>query len=220
VPSGPSAGEGRLLSAGHCDLNQAGTALLDTAWNDGNGDRLTEGGPDVWVDEDQVDGTDSLVMDPVGGTQGKIYRGPWDATLNDLVSVGSAYQNAVGDQVCTGGANSGEHCGPTFITDVNVRVVGCIFTFWTCRFHRIQNYAGATIGVNFDSGGPVFAVRADGRVSARGIINAGHRGYESTCPPPATIRYYYLSHTCYLAIYMSPITTILTRWVKDIETSP
>jgi len=79
----------------------------------------------------------------------------------------------VGDQYCTGGAYGGAICGWT------VGAVGGNFYYTgtgeTAR-HITQGYkTGACIRPG-DSGGPVYTVRSDGGIAAKGIIS-GVNGY-------------------------------------------
>jgi hypothetical protein len=200
-------GEDRILSAGHCDPTG------NLSWTDGNGDLLTNGGGDVWVYRTKID---SLVMDPVGGALGRVWGGPWNASSSHpryVLSVGSKYQNAVGDYVCTDGAVSGEHCGNTKITAVNVPLIdeGISYTM-----HQIYNSDGNFIMAEGDSGGPVYALRSDGRVSARGIIFAGLDAWMVTCPAGSVA---VTPNRCWYGGYFSPINTILDHWDKTIKTS-
>lgn len=203
-----STGEDRILSAGHCDPTG------NVSWTDGNGDLLTNGGGDVWVYRTKID---SLVMDPVGGALGRVWGGPWNATSTHpryVLSVGSKYQNAVGDYVCTDGAMSGEHCGNTKITAVNVPVIddeGITYTL-----HQIYNSDGKFIMAEGDSGGPVYALRSDGRVSARGILSRGLDAWQVTCPAGSVA---VTPNRCWYGGYMSPINTILDHWNETIKTS-
>jgi hypothetical protein len=203
-----STGEDRILSAGHCDPTG------NRSWTDGNGDLLTAGGGDVWVHRTDLD---SLVMDPVGNALGRVWGGPWNATPSSsryVLSVGSKYQNAVGDYVCTDGAMSGEHCGNTKITRVNVPVIDDDGVQYT--LHEIYNLDGAVIMAEGDSGGPVHAKRSDGRVSARGIISGGGTIWQRTCPVGSVA---VTPNTCFYGGYMSPINPILDYWTETIKTS-
>jgi hypothetical protein len=206
-----STGADRMISAAHCDVTG------NLAWNDGtNVDDFTLGGGDVWV---QLADRDSMAIDPVGESAGWVHGGPWNATVSHPryhVKVGSKYQNAVGDSVCTSGANSGEWCSLR-ITHVNVRLEclpdepGSPF----CTLHSaVSPCCDRAAAVQGDSGGPVYALRSDGRVSARGTISQGEN--QVTCPSTASG----LDEGCFSTVWFSPINPILDRWEQTIQTTP
>lgn len=79
-----------------------------------------------------------------------------------------------GDQYCTGGMSTGELCG------WNTEVVGGNMTYSTGEVvhhvswgHRGLYSGGVSAG---DSGGPVYNVRSDGGIAAKGVISAGADG--------------------------------------------
>lgn len=202
-------GEGRLLSAAHCDPS-GNLSALDRA-----GDQLTLGGGDVWIKGARID---SLVMDPVGGTDGYVHGGPWNAAESNprfALGVGSKYSNGTGDLVCTSGANSGEHCSSTIVR-LNVRNACFVDPDEDCYYHYAEGGpSSVTVAAQGDSGGPVYALRSDGRVSARGIINGGLD--RVTCPSLA----YSHGVQCFNTVAFSAINTILDEWVyQTIETTP
>ena len=204
-----SGGFGRLLSAAHCDF------YGNAAWNDGSGQSFTTGGSAVSVNRVPYD---TLIMDPVGGTQGRVYAGPYNAASTHsryTLKVGGSGGSHVNDFICTSGANSGEHCS------IQVRELG---VQWLCGINKdpsapcgghharntIVNTAAAVTG---DSGGPVYAMRSDGRVTARGIVSAGYT--TAPCPPSRTG-----SSGCFRDLLYPAISVILDTWNVSIETTP
>jgi len=121
-----------------------------------------------------VNDRDTMVIAYPSGVSGAIYTGPFDSST--AVAVGGAVADFVGNWVCTGGSFSGEHC--------NINVLG------VNQFVNVGYVIGPeTLGVQVngtcaaapgDSGGPVYSLRSDGRVDARGIISAGFMG--TPCP--------------------------------------
>lgn len=200
---------GRLLSAAHCDLSG------NASWYDGTeSDIFTYGS--TYVDVRQHD-WESLLIDPVGGTQGKVYGGPWNAGTSDphyKQGVAGASATGYGDSVCTSGANSGEHCG-IFIVDQAV-IYGCPVTDYDCYGSIGEKPNNAISIAQGDSGGPVYAYNADGRVRAKGIISGFYPGTEVTCPSMATGPGPLCS---YQVIYVG-INPLLTFWGVTLETSP
>jgi hypothetical protein len=100
------------------------------------------------------------------------------------VAVADASSTLIGDRLCTSGALTGTVC------DVLVSSVGAIVIdppvngvgFMPAMINAITTSAPAA--GNGDSGGPVVAVRSDGRLSARGIISAinTHPNNVRPCP--------------------------------------
>ena len=201
---------GRLLSAAHCDLSG------DGSWWDGTkSDYFTYGGS--YVDVRQHD-WESLLIDPVGGTQGKVHGGPWNATSSDphyKQSVAAASATGSTDVVCTSGANSGEHCGIAIVDPT--ALFSCPSTGYDCygSIGEIPSHTAVAIAQG-DSGGPVYAYNADGRVRAKGIISGFYTGTEVTCPSLANGP----GPDCsYQVIYVG-INSLLSFWGVTLETSP
>lgn len=189
---------GRLLSAAHCDLSG------DLAWTDGTRvDMFSLGGSTVWA----VPASDSLLLDPVGGTQGKVHVGGIASSTYKKVA-GSA-TNSVGDPVCTGGANSGEHCGD--LTIISDAAVGSC-NGYTCTM--IVASSSSVSVVAGDSGGPVYSLNADGRVTAKGVISAGLTSTRSTCPVTQVSP----NGDCFKAVAYLPIRPLLSTWNVSLET--
>lgn len=165
-------GYGRLLSAAHCAPN--GNAALE----DGHHDRLSNGNDAVDVRPDE----DSLLIDPVGGTIGKVFGGAFNAptTANRYqFHIGGAGAASVGEDLCVSGANTGEHCNArVHRADIRFR---CNSAEYMCRGFRARSTNGNLIGGSGDSGGPVYIERSDGRVGARGIYVNGVPEYFLDC---------------------------------------
>ncbi|MDR1806826.1 MAG: S1 family peptidase [Propionibacteriaceae bacterium] len=74
-----------------------------------------------------------------------------------------------GDQFCTGGARSGELCGWT-VDQSNVNVTYDDGTVVQKITIGTKGTSGGGV-IAGDSGGPVYTVRSDGKVAAKGIIS-------------------------------------------------
>lgn len=197
-------GSSRLLSAAHCDV--PGNA----AWADGTGmDQLTYGGSDVDVLRNTLD---TMLIDPVGETAGYVFGGGWNAPPTDpryILKVAGFATSPAGETVCTSGANSGEHCGVKVFGNPAKFDCSDEYTEYWCQGQFIYSADGMSpIMVGGDSGGPVYHQRSDGRVSARGIIDAGHRGYYVTCPSVALDP----DGACFRAGYMVTIGLVRAYW--------
>lgn len=205
-------GYGRVLSAAHCD------PYGNAAWTDGAGQAFTNGGGSVSTDRVPYD---TMIIDPIGGTVGKIYGGPFDATSSHLrykLSVAGDGGSHINDYICTSGANSGEHCG------IRVTQLGIS---WPCGINsapppaeQCGGHTGRNPSVNTaatvagDSGGPVYSTQSDGRVSARGVIWGGTTS--TVCPPTR-----YATTVCLRDLYYPAIRPIIDYWnAAGIETSP
>jgi hypothetical protein len=202
-----SSGAGRLLSAGHCA--PGGDARLE----DGHGDTLSNGGSAVSVAPDY----DSLLIDPVGGTIGKVFGGVWNAP-----TTGGRYQfkvagsgvPATGSPICVSGAMTGEHCNAVIAnTGFQFRCFGSGSHY--CPGFEARSDNGHIIDGAGDSGSPVYVERSDGRVGARGILVAGVPGYQTSCPSDT---WYPLSYgDCDTRAYVVGITHLADLWKVTVD---
>lgn len=197
------AGDGRLLSAYHCDPTS------NFAWRDGAGDPLTLGAMDV----DGAPSYDSMLIDPIGGTDGYVYGGPWFAVSGDArykLGVTGKSAVSVGSPVCSSGANSGEHCGLTVRGYTQVSCPsgsgGTCTAWWADAVdHRVAVAGG-------DSGGPIYKDHGDGTVGARGVINSGSGVV--TCP---SLRSPAGPDGCDYQVFFISIMPVLSIWNASIE---
>jgi hypothetical protein len=202
---------GRLLSARHCDTDDG--IVCDRAWKDGHHDPLTDGGADV----DCHQTNDTLLIDPIGGTDGWVHGGPWDATSSNSryhLKVAGDASPVYLQKVCSSGANSGEHC--------NLQVADSTLFSWncgpgTCHGWRAQNPNSTKVAVvGGDSGGPVYMNRDDGRVGARGIIYGGN--VDGNC---GDVRF--AVSNCFRTVWFNDIESVLNQWNGiglSVETTP
>ncbi|MQW77187.1 hypothetical protein GHK92_15040 [Nocardioides sp. dk4132] len=200
---------GRLLSARHCDDDLANN-ICNRAWKDGAHDNLTVGDASV----DCRVNNDTMLIDPIGGTDGWVHGGPWNATSSHsryhLKVAGSdrAFQN---EWVCESGANSGEHCG--------LQIEEATLRQWNCGPGQCHGWtaddrnSSTMTSAGGDSGGPVYHPRGDGRVGARGIHYGGTGN--PTCSP---VRF--AVSNCSNKSTFVDIVRILNQWDVDIETTP
>lgn len=144
-------GRSKLLSAGHCGAN--GNAAVD-----GDGDRMG-------AIEGDSNSRDTLLVDARGG--GSVFVGGWQSSRSK--SVASARASVPGNYICTSGASSGEHCS------IRVKAVDQTFNIGYPVYPTIaaEHPVRACAVAPGDSGGPVIAYRADGRVDALGTMVGG-----------------------------------------------
>lgn len=195
-------GYGRLLSGSHCDPTG------NQKWYDGVGDLLSQGGADVSVRPS----LDSMLIDPVGGTNGYVYGGPENAGSGHSrykLAVAGAGAPSTGGVVCTSGANSGEHCEIDIQGQVLVQCPQA--GDGTCLAWQGNGRNGSLTNVAGDSGGPVYHDWGNGTVGARGVINsgAGTVGCPATADPP--------NGKCYKQVFFIGIMDILNYWNVSIE---
>jgi hypothetical protein len=200
-------GFGRLLTALHC-------GDCDIAWKDGHHDPLTNGGTDV----DCHARDDSQLIDPIGGTDGWVHGGPWDATSTNSryhLKVAAATSSFFGEFVCSSGANSGEHCGTLSTKNSNIVTWGC--GSGTCHGWQASKPGSPPEAnvVGGDSGGPVYHPRDDGRVGARGVIWGG--AINGSC---GSVRFAVTN--CFKEVWFNDIVDITTYdWTTvTVETTP
>lgn len=194
-----SDGTDMLLSAAHCDDDGG-------AWNWYDGtrvDRLAYGSGTSFLRS----GADSMLMDPIGDTAGNVFTGSWSSGTSKRVAGTS--NNNTGERVCTSGAISGEHCSLAITNDA---------AYWSFNGYRYGpgSIAKASSGIAVaagDSGGPVYATRSDGRVTARGIISAGLLG-DRSCPSTR------ISTDCSSTVYYYPIQSLQKAWGVTVKTRP
>jgi hypothetical protein len=197
-------GQARLLSARHC-------AVKNNLWDDVTGDPLTNARRDARTRP--VD--DTMIIDPDGGTQGRVSGGFGNAARAstnytfDVAGAGSPSRNA---KLCTSGANSGMHCGLT--------VLDSTMQTWACGRDNCHGWR-ARVGVRRalrglaaaggDSGGPVFQIRRYGQVSARGIIYGGSDSVRCR-----DVRWSVTN--CYATVWFTDIERVLRGWGASIQT--
>ncbi|MGI5242995.1 trypsin-like peptidase domain-containing protein [Dactylosporangium sp. CA-139066] len=104
---------------------------------------------------------------------GKIYSGGQNSTSSRTVAEMWSRSPARGDQFCSGGRLSGEQCGWV------VQQTGFDYRLSTGEWVRTTTAAykySGTCSIPGDSGGPVYTIRGDGAVAAKGIWSWGGGG--------------------------------------------
>ncbi|HEX6499846.1 MAG TPA: hypothetical protein VF054_12555 [Micromonosporaceae bacterium] len=112
----------------------------------------------------------------------------------------------LGDYVCTGGGNSGEHCGIK-VTNLSVSFNDGYGSFSTIQ--GVQQNSGAIANMQGDSGGPVISLTntSSGQVRAAGMIQGftGTGMTGSACGPA----YDYGSNLCSTNVLFSSMRTVV-----------
>lgn len=207
-------GQGRLLSAAHCDAQLGSDSVINdrdgnTAWNDGAGEPFTSGGDAV----DIRARNDTLLINPFGGASGWVYGGPYNALSGHgryALKVGGAARASFEERVCASGANSGEHCG-LIVRDRTIRQFTCGEA--TCNgFTARDNDSSTASTVGGDSGGPVSSNRPDGRVGARGTV------YGGTVDANCGLTRFDVSN-CYSTLFFVDIEALENQWDATVKTT-
>jgi hypothetical protein len=162
-----------IMTAGHCVPNGGtvstpaatiGTVAQSTYenWNSGTGTVFFTGESTYRGD---------LALSTAGSALGRIYSQGLNSTVYRLVAEMWFGAPTVGDQFCTGGSYSFELCGYA------IQSVNDIRTNYSTLDGTLRNVTrgtkvGGTCPQNGDSGGPVYTVRWDSQVAAKGIMNA------------------------------------------------
>ncbi|WP_344613671.1 trypsin-like peptidase domain-containing protein [Dactylosporangium salmoneum] len=103
---------------------------------------------------------------------GYIYRGDTNSSTSAPVKEMWSRSPASGDQFCSGGQRTGEQCG-WVVTSVGIDE-HLTTGEWSRNTNKATKQGQCTIGG--DSGGPVYTVRGDGGIAAKGIWNYGGGG--------------------------------------------
>ncbi len=102
------------------------------------------------------------------GSSASIFTGSSTSNTSALVGEMWSRSPANGDQFCTGGSRSGEICGWT-VAEININHA---YDDGTTLRDGTRGSRTALSGIiPGDSGGPVYTVRSDGKVAAKGIIS-------------------------------------------------
>lgn len=162
-----------MVSAGHC-LPTGGNVAIDGSTigtvTSGSSENWTTGNGTVYLTgSSSYRGDISLIALGSGKTAaGRIFRGDSASTTSAAVGEMWSRSPVAGGQYCTGGSISGEVCGWA------VDKVGIDHTYSNGEVLRSgvqSSYRQGWCVRHGDSGGPVYTVRSDGKVAAKGIIS-------------------------------------------------
>jgi hypothetical protein len=167
-----------MLTAGHCAANGGYVKTPDGVtmglvdrdsrenWNSGVGTVKLTG-------QSVNRGDLALIQVEPGKTApGRVFRGGVGSSSSAAVKEMWARAAKVGDTYCTGGFRTGELCGWKVVkTRANVKYTG---NKWVRNITEGRKQGECTSPG--DSGGPIYTVRSDGGVSAKGIHSGGGGG--------------------------------------------
>ncbi|MFI8527658.1 hypothetical protein ACIGB8_24575 [Promicromonospora sukumoe] len=189
-----AAGDRRIVTAAHC--------------NEGVGSVVRDGaGQRMGVVSSRAVGLDAELIKPDGTTARSVYGGPWNASRSDAryrFPIGGVQQPAVGQNICSSGAVTGEHCG------AKVRAIDVAWTCGkrTCHGFRASREDGGVVVGGGDSGGPMYVV-IDGKAYARGMIDGGSN--RRSCGSTS------VSTQCFSYVYGISMVDILSHWDARID---
>lgn len=162
-----------MVSAGHC-WPTGGNVSIDGSVigtvTSGSRENWTNGTGTVYLTGSSVYRGDISLIALVSGKSvaGRIFRG--DSSSSTSAAVGEMWSRSpvAGDQYCTGGSMSGEICGWV----VNNVGINHTYTEGQVLRNAVQSsYKEGWCVRPGASGGPVYTVRSDGKVAAKGIIS-------------------------------------------------
>lgn len=153
----------------------------------------------------------TLLENYAGSISSSIFFGPIHSSTRAPIT-GAAY-STVGENVCSGGANSGTTCTVRVISKNDFTVIsgGGVTLQAVVRGRRID---GTVAVVGGDSGGPVYSVTGGGR-SARGIIVQGWGTYQASC---SGVVVYTSTSSCYSGFVWTGVRTTLNALRMDLMT--
>ncbi|MCW3817708.1 hypothetical protein ONA91_24955 [Micromonospora sp. DR5-3] len=166
-----------MLTAGHCTslngkaYNRNGTLGTVTAdnWNNTTGSVMVSGHNHYSGDASTIKLTQT--------SYGRVYRGSSTSTSSRAVTGRMGRRSYVGDTYCVSGQVTGEMCG--------YRVVS---TYVTVRYsdgatlrNAMEGYRYGTCTKGGDSGAPIYNIKSDGTVTARGILSGGTYNTSGHC---------------------------------------
>jgi hypothetical protein len=167
-----------MVSAGHCAPN--GGTFSTPVQPMGN---VTPNSEESWsagvgtvpLDGESVNRGDiSLIrMNPDRDSGAAIYTGPSGSGTSKIVREKWWRSPLVGDLFCTGGHVSGEQCDWS-VTEVGVDRLYFSTNEWARNVNEGHKPAGCI--QSGDSGGPVYTVRPDDGIAAKGIISGANGG--------------------------------------------
>jgi hypothetical protein len=123
------------------------------------------------------------------------FDGAWNS-VNFWKTVYDFGDLGVGDWICTGGGNSGEHCNIQ-VTNLLVEISDPYGSF--ASIEAYQTKSGAIANMQGDSGGPVISIHGTSEVYADGMIQAERNDNPSNCggsftgPPAKCSRWVYFT---------------------------
>ncbi|MEU1761145.1 hypothetical protein [Micromonospora sp. NPDC005652] len=180
-------GSSRMLYAAHCGVS--GQTVYDAA-----GDAMG-----ALTDRNQATDIATIAV----STSGHVWDGGPQSTY--FKGVKAAAPALVGNFICTSGSRSGAVCGG------KINAVG-VYNGSIGPLARFLNTNSAPMIGQGDSGGPAFATRSDGGVTAQGVISSGWSSYQtSTCAGET-------GRTCYRGGHIIDVKQILSRIGGTIRT--
>lgn len=170
-------GKWYMLTAGHCTtgngviLNPAETVYIGPVVRD---NWANSSGSVRFSGQSYYSGDLSLfkINSPRSATA-RIYKGGQESTSSRVVADYWRRWAQSGDQVCSGGMQTGERCGwKVKSTQATVKYTGGT----TARNMVVARKTSGACLIGGDSGGPVYTVDSSGRAYAKGIVSGGGGG--------------------------------------------
>jgi hypothetical protein len=108
---------------------------------------------------------------------GRVYKGSSTSSSSRAVTSRLTFRSLVGDTYCVSGQVTGEMCGYKVINNyINVR-----YSDGTVLRNAAEGYRYGTCTRGGDSGAPIYNIKSDGTVRARGILSGGSTNLSGNC---------------------------------------
>lgn len=171
-------GKSYILTAGHCtSLNKTasnpngtmGTVTADN-WNNNTGSVK-------WNGQSYYSGDVSTIKMSSGkASSHRVYRGGPNSGQSRAVTDKWRNRSGNGDRYCVSGQKTGEMCGWKVIsTHVTVRLSGKLLR------NATEGHRDGACTRGGDSGAPIYTIRSDGGVAAKGVLSGGSSNTSGSC---------------------------------------
>lgn len=170
-------GQSYLLTAGHCTslngyvsnkLTRLGWVSADN-WNNSTGSVKLSG-------QDYYSG-DASTIKLYNYSYGRVYKGGPSSSTSRAVTSRLDRRAQIGDTYCVSGQVTGEMCGYRVVaTNIYVK-----YNDGTTLRMATKGYRYGTCTRGGDSGAPIYRIKSDGTVQARGILSGGSTNTSGDC---------------------------------------
>ena len=194
-----------MLTAAHCALYANGTIIHNGQFFGGAGNLIRQIGTSSWTsalqDQNQLDAT--LLRIPSSSQNApSMFHGAWDTATERTVTAWEPMD--MGMIGCVSGATSGLKCGVARASSATALASYDGRYHWVFQIYDYVNGSDRAVIAGGDSGGPVYRIKADGTLSAYGIVGAGQ--HFAACDPPMNPD---TGQSCYRIGFVTPINRIV-----------
>lgn len=173
-------GASYILTAGHCTslngsaynptVGKMGTVTADN-WNN------TTGSVKVYGQSYYAGDVSTIKMGTNLFSWGNVYRGGTNSSSSRKVTSKWTTGSSLSDQYCVSGQVTGEMCGFRVIA----RGVTVRYTDGSTLRNATESYRRGTCTRGGDSGAPIYTIKSDGSVAAKGVLSGGSTNTSGDC---------------------------------------